>query len=68
MAINDQFVSSVTPEQLAAAAGSPATLTPEEVIQRWFNELICNQGIPTQTYNIFYEAVENLKERFKKTV
>lgn len=40
--------------------------TPEEIIQQWFGEQICNRAIDTPTYNLIFEAVEDLKDRFKK--
>jgi len=52
--------------QPAAPAADVQVSTPgQQVISKWFNEQICNRAIDTQTYNLIFEAVEDLKQRFK---
>jgi len=40
--------------------------TKTEIIDQWFREQICNRGIDTPTYNLIFEAVEDLKARIQK--
>jgi len=39
--------------------------TETEIIDQWFREQICNRGIDTPTYNLIFEAIEDLKTRFQ---